>query len=397
MSNRFKPRPSFAQVHFLKSHDAALPNRDRSGRNKIQTLGGAVRTRISSQAIKRRLRMADDIYALRNIAGAPASYRSRETINLLVMAPLYDEEIAGNEVLDAIGSVLNTNIYSLGADEREHRQSMLLGHGEVMYLAAHARTIAESFPEDTDAEAAADATKALFDEKESDNFKAFRYNTVLAAGLEAALYGRMVTSDTRANIDGAISMAHAFTIHEAEHDDEFFTTQDDLHYMNGGPGAAMLEHSEITSGLYYGYAVADIKKLVANTEGLDPAKWLEGERAMAAQIMHNFIQLIATVSTVAKLGSTAAYSHASFIMVELGETQPRTLAGAYRVPAQPTLEDGLARLATHAEGFDTFIGRPVQRRHGAIIQAPMPNSTQMTSASDLAMWVHDAILKGEVE
>lgn len=396
MSNRMKlRRPAHVQIHFLKSYNGALPNRDDTGKSKILTFGGSVRTRLSSQSMSRRWRMTDDAFALSNIADAPASYRSRDTIDLLVMAPLYVEQIANSEVLDAIGSVLNINIYSLGGDEREHRQAMLLGHPEVLYLAHHARMIAEANQEDT--EAATTAAKALFDEKEPDNFKAFRYNTKLAAGLEAALRGRMVTSDTRANVDGAISIAHAFTVHAAEHDDEFFTAVDDLHAMTDGPGAAMLEHTEITSGLYYGYVVADVKQLVSNTEGIAAADWLDGERAMAAQVLHNLIQIIATVSTAAKLGSTAAYSHASFMMVEIGESQPRTLSDAFRVPVNPTLEETLARLATHTDGFDTFIGQQMERRHGAIIEAPIPNSTQLASLSDIAMWVHDAVLHGMVE
>ena len=395
MSNKMKLRPAHVQIHYLKSYTGALPNRDDTGKNKIMTYGDSVRTRISSQAQKRRIRFANDIFALSNIAGAPPSYRSRETIDLLVMAPLYAEQVATNEVLDAIGSVFNTSIYSLGADDREHRQAMLLGQPEVLYLAAHARTIAETNQEDP--EAAATVAKQLFNEQEADNFKAFRYNTRMAAGLEAALYGRMVTSDTKANVDGAIAFAHAFTVHEAEHDDEFFTAVEDFHAMTGGPGAAMLEHSEITSGLYYGYVVADVKQLVSNTEGIAAAEWLDGERAMAAQVLHNLIQLIATVSAAAKMGSTAAYSHASFMMVEMGESQPRTLADSFRVPTKPTLEDTLARLATTAGGFDTFIGQPVARRHGAIIHADIPNSTQLESVSDLGMWVHEAVLQGMVE
>lgn len=37
--------------------------------------------------------------------------------------------------------------------------------------------------------------------------------SVLNAGLEATLFGRMVTSDPEANTDAAIHIAHAFTVH----------------------------------------------------------------------------------------------------------------------------------------------------------------------------------------
>jgi CT1975-like protein len=38
----------------------------------------------------------------------------------------------------------------------------------------------------------------------------------LAAGLEAALFGRMVTSDPEANTNAAIHVAHSFTVHKEE-------------------------------------------------------------------------------------------------------------------------------------------------------------------------------------
>ena len=386
-------RPANVQIHYLTAYTAALPNRDDTGMNKVMTYGGAVRTRISSQAQKRRWRQADDRYAIANIANVTPSYRSREIIDLMVMKPLYEAKIATLEVLDNIGSVFNTNIYSLGADDRKHRQAMLLGQGEVRYLAEHARKIAEAHPQD--AKAAAAAAQGLFSEKgEGDNFKVFRYNTRMAAGIEAALFGRMVTSDPKANIDGAIHVAHAFTVHEAEHDTEYFTTVDDLHTMTNDPGTSMLGHTEITSGIYYGYVVADIKNLVANTEGRPASEWMSGERTMAAQITHNLIQLIATIPTAAKMGSTAAHSDTDFMMVEIGEAQPRTLAGAYRWPAQPTLADALEKLTTHLDRKDRMIRRNRARRHSAIIDWNLPGSIQLGSVDELASWVQEAICNG---
>jgi hypothetical protein len=50
----------------------------------------------------------------------------------------------------------------------------------------------------------------------------------LNAGLEAALFGRMVTSDPDANTDAAIHVAHAFTVHREEAETDYFTVVDDL-------------------------------------------------------------------------------------------------------------------------------------------------------------------------
>ena len=57
--------PRFLQIHTLHSYPAALLNRDDSGLAKRMPFGGSVRTRISSQCLKRHWRMADDEFAVR--------------------------------------------------------------------------------------------------------------------------------------------------------------------------------------------------------------------------------------------------------------------------------------------------------------------------------------------
>ena len=54
------PTPRFLQIHTLHSYPAALLNRDDSGLAKRMPFGGAVRTRISSQCLKRHWRTAQD-------------------------------------------------------------------------------------------------------------------------------------------------------------------------------------------------------------------------------------------------------------------------------------------------------------------------------------------------
>ena len=55
--------PRFIQIHTLHTYPAALLNRDDAGLAKRLPYGGAVRTRISSQCLKRHWRVADDAFA----------------------------------------------------------------------------------------------------------------------------------------------------------------------------------------------------------------------------------------------------------------------------------------------------------------------------------------------
>ena len=62
--------PKFLQIHTLHSYPAALLNRDDSGLAKRLPFGAAVRTRISSQCLKRHWRVAQDEFSLASIAGS---------------------------------------------------------------------------------------------------------------------------------------------------------------------------------------------------------------------------------------------------------------------------------------------------------------------------------------
>jgi len=82
------PDARFLQVHTLMAYTAALLNRNDTGLAKRLPYGGAVRTRISSQCLKRPWRTAEGVHALGTIDGAEAAFRSRELVTRLVVAPL---------------------------------------------------------------------------------------------------------------------------------------------------------------------------------------------------------------------------------------------------------------------------------------------------------------------
>ena len=128
----------------------------------------------------------------------------------------------------------------------------------------------------------------------------------------------MVTSDTAANIDAAIHVAHAFTVHGEESESDYFSVVDDLQRADEDAGAAHIGDTELTAGLFYGYVVVDVPGLVSNLEGCKADEWNSAgiDRTLAGQVVHHLLHLIATVSPGAKLGSTAPYSCADLMLVE---------------------------------------------------------------------------------
>ena len=379
--------PRFLQIHSLHSYPAALLNRDDSGLAKRMPFGGRIRTRISSQCLKRHWHMADDEFALAAVEGAEDAIRSRNVVERSVMTPLRAVNGVSEEVLNAVEAAFNVGVYGNSGTTESGRQPLLLGLPEVEYLQRQARAICDEHAED--AKAAGDAATLLFSatrrNEERENFAAFRLQTALPGGLIGALFGRMVTSDPGANIDAALHVAHAFTVHPEESESDYFSVVDDLQEADEDAGAAHIGDMELTAGLFYGYVVVDVPGLVSN---------LSGSRELAGKVIEHLIHLIATVSPGAKLGSTAPYAYADLMLVEAGPRQPRSLANAYRGSVEAQSSAATAALSAHLSKLDKCYGAREVRRVMSLDDSGL-TSAERLNLDDLASWAADAVRSGE--
>ena len=363
------PEPRFLQIHTLTSYAAALLNRDDSGLAKRLPYGGALRTRISSQCLKRHWRMADDLHALANIDGAEAAFRSRELVTRKVVDPLRAE--FDKAVVEALEPEFQKAVYGDKGTSRQSRQTLIFGAPEIRWLAEQALELARGANGDADraSKAAAEWGKSF-----RANIRAMRDATALPAGLASALFGRLVTSDTDANITAPVHVAHAFTVHEEEPENEYFTAVDDL--SEDEPGADTIQETELTSGLFYGYVVVHLPGLLEN---------LGGDAALAGRVLHNLAYLIAEVSPGAKLGSTAPYGRAGLMLLEAGDRQPRSLAEAWRTPCKPRFGPAVEALRAHLVDLDKAYATGEERRAMSLRGAEIPGA-ERGSLADLARW-----------
>ena len=394
--------PRFVQIHTLHTYPAALLNRDDAGLAKRLPLGNAVRTRISSQCLKRHWRVTDDPFALSRL-DVPMAIRSRGTLELIsqriqangISAPLAQ---AAAEALRESGLLDKGGKDKKGDDALKTGQAVLLGKPEIDYLVSRCSELARASADEKALKA--DIAKAMKDEKK--NIEALKHGS----GLESALFGRMVTSDVLASRDAAVYVAHAFTVHQAQVENDYFTVVDDLLQEAGELGSAGIFDTELASGLYYGYVVVDVRQLVENLEGDDfkdcfspdtPAE----RRELAGRVVENLVHLIATVSPGAKRGSTAPFDWAKFILVEAGDWQPRSLAGAFHnaLPLEDKSNSGtirqraIDRLAQEVASLDEAYGALLARRFLSLDPVEIAGAEQ-TNLNTLGEWTKEIVRQG---
>ena len=233
----------FVQIHWLASYPGALLNRDDTGLAKRLPFGGATRTRVSSQCLKRHWRMAEDDHALKKLDGLKDKdfgIRSRLIFSDKIAGVLVEEKFDGDKVMKVVGE-LKERLFPENEDNKKRKkiesidelgfpQAFLLGNREIEYLVDICKRIlnGDSHLEESLFEKPKNRKQLTSFQKRvrkdlSDNLDELRKAARLPRSLEAALFGRMITSDLLANMDAAIHVAHAFTVHEEEPEQDYFT------------------------------------------------------------------------------------------------------------------------------------------------------------------------------
>lgn len=369
----------FLQFHLTTPYAASLLNRDDAGFAKRITWGDSERTRISSQCLKRHWRLHKGPEGLADI---DTTVRSRYAFEHGIVEPLI--EARGASQTDAIRDVtiavaktvlgfnaerakakaarMKTNDDSESDPRVRTDQVVVFGKPELTFLAKQVSDILDQLPANPDDKKIEAAVKNHFDRDAKKNLEAL----AMGAGLSAALFGRMVTSDILARCDAAIHVAHAFTVHEEASESEFFSAVDDLVAEKGELGSGHIGNTELAAGLFYTYVAVDVRKLIEN---------VSDDTEMAKEVIRRLVVTMATVSPGAKKGSTAPYAYASLVLAEAGDAQPCSHAAAF-AEAVSTLKNSSptgdqqqatqAKLANHITKLDAMYGPAWQRQVSAM-------------------------------
>ena len=325
----------FIQLHVLTAYPPANLNRDDTGRPKTALLGDALRLRISSQSLKRAWRTSD---VFEGAIGA----QHLGTRTKLLGIELYKRLVAG------------------GVNEKPAREWARAIAGQFGKLKADKKTDAnddlqiEQLAHVSPAErAAADAlVRACGARKSEPTADELKLLTKPRAAVDIAMFGRMLADTPAFNMEAAVQVAHAITVHKAAVEDDFFSAVDDLNQGLEDKGAGHIGERGYGAGLFYLYVCINRELLQQN---------LGDDADLTGQALDALLHAITQVAPTGMQNSFGSRAHASYLLAEKGDQQPRSLVQAFLKPVKPYGERDMLALAVDAlaqrrDNFDKVYG-----------------------------------------
>ncbi|MEW6593570.1 MAG: type I-E CRISPR-associated protein Cas7/Cse4/CasC [Thermodesulfobacteriota bacterium] len=322
---------TFIQLHLLTSYPPSNLNRDDLGRPKTAIMGGKTRLRVSSQAHKRAWRTSDQFEAA--LAGH-IGVRTKE-MGVEVYKALKEKSVPegkakawAKQIAEVFGKAKKANA-NKPLEELEIEQLAHFSPEEKAAIDALVNKLAASSTEPT-----------------SDDLKLLRKNHTAA---DIAMFGRMLASAPAFNMDAAIQVGHAITVHDVAVEDDYFTAVDDLNSGEDDLGAAHIGETEFGAGLFYLYICINRDLLEENT----------GDKELAGKAMKALVETAAKVSPTGKQNSFASRAYSSYILAEKGSQQPRQLSVAFLKPVrgEDILDKAIAALESKRENMEKVYGK----------------------------------------
>lgn len=290
----------FIQLHLLTFHAPSNINRDDTGRPKTAIIGGTERLRISSQAFKRAIRTSEQF------AAAMKGHLSERTRRLgdELIAALVEEGIDAKQAEKAAIEVASR--FGKPEDPKGDHPAWI-------------RQLAFISPVEKDAALGLARRIAAGEEVDTKKEPVLLHSDT---AVDIAMFGRMLADSPNFNRDAAVQVAHPFTTHRIQVEDDYYTAVDDLNTGEEDAGAGFIGNLGFGSGVFYAYVCINRDLLEDNLGG-------STERDLADRAIRSFIEAACTVTPTGKQNSFASHARASFALVETGDSQPRSLAGAF--------------------------------------------------------------------
>lgn len=324
----------FVQLHLLTNYPPSNLNRDDTGRPKTALMGDATRLRISSQSQKRAWRTSEvfDV-SLAGYLGTRTKMMGKE-----IFQALRDAGVAEKAARDWAKLIVG-RFGKLKSDKKtendEDLQIEQLAHfspEEKAAINALAKTCAERNSAPTEEE-----LNVLSKPK---------------TAVDIAMFGRMLADSPAHNMEAAVQVAHAITVHKTAVEDDYFSAVDDLNKGLEDKGAGHIGERGYGAGLFYLYLCINRELLRDN---------LGGNQALTDKALEALIHAVTKVSPSGMQNSFASRAYASYVLAEKGDQQPRSLAQAFLKPVKPIgdqdmLDEAVKAIAKRRTNFDKVYG-----------------------------------------
>jgi len=354
----------FVQIHMLQSIPPGNLNRDDTGQPKKCIFGGVTRGRISSQCLKRNIRLsAQFAEAFGDNLADRTQYLPKMVADALTTGDLGVPGEEFDQLMRALAGRFKKDKRESDTEEAqddEERQEKSNGSASaadeagrtaqlVFFPQPFARRIAELIAEFRQKNLQAynrfigrkPTTKIKKgDEKPLDDaiakFVEEAFNASKFLTVDIGLFGRMTTSDLVVNVEAACQVAHAISTHETIIESDYFTAMDDKK-MEFAPtqteqaGAAFLGSGEtetfFNSAVYYKYLNLDVDALRKHLPSLSGKD--------AAHVAGVLVSAAALATPTGKQNSFASHGVPELILVEVSKTKrPISYANAFLQPVE---------------------------------------------------------------
>ncbi len=333
--------PRFVQLHLLTNYPPSNLNRDDTGRPKTALVGDATRLRISSQSQKRAWRTSDIFEsALAGHIGTRTKMIGKQIFKAFQDAGVAEK--AAREWTKAIAACFG----KLKSDKKTENDADL----EIEQLAHFS-------PEEEAAIAV--LVKVCAERKSPPTEDELKLLSKPKGAVDIAMFGRMLADTPAYNMEAAVQVAHAITVHKAAVEDDYFSAVDDLNAGLEDKGAGHIGERGYGAGLFYLYLCINRELLKEN---------LGDDEALTAKAMEALIHTVTKVSPTGMQNSHASRAYASYVLAEKGDQQPRSLAQAFLKPVKPfddedMLDKAVKAITQRYKNFDTVYGACADERY----------------------------------
>ncbi|MCH2240963.1 MAG: type I-E CRISPR-associated protein Cas7/Cse4/CasC [Aquabacterium sp.] len=363
----------FVQLHVLTHYPPSNLNRDDTGRPKTALVGDALRLRISSQSQKRAWRTSDVFEtALAGHIGTRTKELGPELYKAMTAAGAPDKDAR------AWARAIAEKFGKLKAEKKEKadKAEKAADKAEVSYTDLQIEQLAHISPQEW--EAAMTLARACAERNSAPQADELSLLTQPRTAVDIAMFGRMLADAPQFNVEAAIQVSHAFTVHKAQVEDDFFSAVDDINPR----GAGHIDERGYGAGLYYLYVCIDRELLKAN---------LGGDEALVAKGLAALVEVITKVSPTGMQNSFASRAYAGYVLAEKGAQQPRSLSQAFVDPVRPGAggdDDGsgggtgmvtaaMRALKKRQDGFDRVYGACADARYELDVEAPQGSLSEL--------------------